>query len=124
MLADNVVALVVEPERAANDPGTALSPLFSYDSRDTGSTPTLNQLPPRLRVVLVAIDSVSADHLAAVNGSAAPPLVSPAYFQQAAQLDQDLAALDGDLTSHKILHRIFDRQITLNTAVWSNTAAE
>lgn len=121
VLAENVVALVVLPERAANDSGSALAPTFSYDSRDTTNRLTLHQLPPRLRIALVAIDLTSATRLAAQNGSTAPSLVAPTLFQQAAQLDADLATLDSSLTAQKIGHRTFQREIQLTSAAWSNT---
>ena len=121
ILADNVVALIVLPERDANDTGAPLAPTFSYDSRDTRNRLTLHQLPPRVRLALVAIDSNSALRLAAQNGSNPPQLVSASLFQQAAQLTSDLASLDSALTAQKIGHRIFQREILLPSAAWSNT---
>lgn len=121
VLAENVVTLVVLPERAANDSGPALAPAYSYDSRNTGNLLTLHQLPPRVWLVLVAIDPVSAERLAAQNGSNPPPLVAAALFQQAAQLFSDLATLDNTLTAQKIGHRIFQREILLPSSNWSNT---
>jgi uncharacterized protein (TIGR02599 family) len=121
VLAENVVTLIVLPERAANDSGAALAPAFSYDSRDTGNRLTLHQLPPRLRLVLVAIDALSAQRLAAQNGSNPPQLDSATLFQQASQLDADLATLDASLTAQKIGHRIFQREISLPSSSWSNT---
>jgi uncharacterized protein (TIGR02599 family) len=123
MLAENVVALVVLPERLASDSGPALSPAYRYDSRDATNPITLNQLPPRLRLAMVAIDTTSADRLAAQNGANAPQLVAPALFQQSIppQLDQDLATLDATLTAQKIGHRIFQREIQLTSSAWSNS---
>jgi uncharacterized protein (TIGR02599 family) len=120
-LAENILALIVLPDRAPNDSGAALAPAFSYDSRDTTNRLTLHQLPPRLRLALVAIDPATAQQLAAQYGSTAPPLVSAKLFQQASQLDTDLAALDASLTGQKIRHRIFQREILLPAAAWSNT---
>ena len=121
VLAENVIALIVLPERAANDSGPALAPAYSYDSRNTGNLLTLHQLPPRLWLVLVAIDGTSAERLAAQNGSNPPQLVAANLFQQAAQLDADLATLDSSLTAQKIGHRIFQREILLPSSDWSNT---
>jgi uncharacterized protein (TIGR02599 family) len=121
VLAENVVTLIVLPERAANDTGPALAPAFSYDSRDTSNLLTLHQLPPRLRLALVAMDQVSARRLAGLNGSNPPQLVSAGLFQQAAQLDADLSTLDSSLTAQKIGHRIFQREILLPSSDWSNT---
>jgi uncharacterized protein (TIGR02599 family) len=119
ILADNVVTLIVLPERNANDPAAPLSPAFAYDSRDPGNAITLHQLPPRLRVALVAIDDASAERLAAQNRSSPPQLIPAGLFQQAAQLDADLAQLDAALLAQKIAHRIFQREIQLPSSAWS-----
>jgi len=123
-LAENVIALVVLPDRYASDTGSALAPAYSYDSRNTADAVTLNQLPPRLILAMVAIDENSATRLAAQNGSSPPPLVSPSLFQQGTptQLTQDLATLDASLTAQKISHRIFQREIQLPSCAWSNTS--
>jgi uncharacterized protein (TIGR02599 family) len=121
VLAENVVTLIVLPEQAANDSGPALAPAFSYDSRDTTNRLTLHQLPARLRLVLVAMDQASAVRLAGQNGSNPPQLVSASLFQQASQLDADLATLDNSLTAQKIGHRIYQRVILLPSSNWSDT---
>jgi uncharacterized protein (TIGR02599 family) len=123
MLAENVIALIVLPDRYASDTGAALSPAYGYDSRNTANTVTLNQLPPRLVLALVAIDELSAERLAQQNGASAPALVAANLFQQGTppQLTQDLATLDASLTSQKIGHRIFRREIQLPSTAWSNT---
>ncbi len=121
VLIDNIVTLIVLPERAAHDSGAALAADFCYDSRDTGNKLTLHQLPPRLRVILVAMDAASGQLLANRNGSNPPVLVAGNLFQQAAQLDADLAALDTSLTAQKIGHRIFQREILLPSSKWSDT---
>jgi uncharacterized protein (TIGR02599 family) len=121
VLAENIVTLLILPERAASDSGPALAPFFSYDSRDAGNLLTLHQLPPRVRVVLVAMDPASAQRLAGQDGSNPPALVPSILFQQASQLDADLATLDGSLTAQKIGHRIFQREILLPSSAWSDT---
>jgi len=125
MLAENVIALVVLPDRYAADEATppALAPAYSYDSRNAANALTLNQLPPRLILALVAIDELSAARLALQDGTNAPTLVAANLFQQGtpSQLAQDLAALDASLTAQKIQHRIFRREIQLPSAAWSNT---
>jgi len=121
VLANNVIALVLLPERAANDTGSPLASNFHYDSRDSTTPLTFHQLPARLRVALVVMDEPSAQILAAQNGSNPPAVVPPGLFQNAAQLDADLAALDGALTSQKIGHRLFQREILLTSSAWSNT---
>ena len=121
ILAENVIALVVLPERSHDD--YTLAPAFGYDSRNATNKLTLHQLPACLQVALVAIDEVSAEKLAAQNGSNPPSLVSGSLFQQAAQLSTDLATLDATLTAAKVGHRIFQREFILPSAAWSNTAS-
>jgi uncharacterized protein (TIGR02599 family) len=119
ILAENVIALVVLPERTPGD--STLAPTYAYDSRDASDPLTLAQLPPRVRVTLAAIDEASAQRLAAVNGAGAPALLPPGAFQQAENLDTDIAALDSSLTAAKINHRIFQRDLAITTAAWSTT---
>lgn len=121
VLAENVIALVVLPERAASDSDAVLAPAFAYDSRNAANQATFAQLPPRMRVVLVAIDEASAQKLAAKNDAAVPALVDPSLFQSAAKLDADLAALDGSLTAAGIQHRIYQRDIVVASSAWSNS---
>jgi uncharacterized protein (TIGR02599 family) len=121
VLAENVIALIVLPERSAGDAGAALAPAFSYDSRDASNPVTRHQLPPRIRLALVAIDEASAQILSSQNGSQPPALVPANLFTAAAQLDADLASLDAALTSRQIRHRILQRKIVLPAAAWTNT---
>jgi len=120
VLAENVIALVILPERNANDNGAALAPNFNYDSRDSANALTFAQLPPRVRIALVAIDEPSAQVLAARNGTAPPALVAPTLFQQAAKWDADLAALDASLTAAGIHHRTFQRDIVVTASAWTD----
>lgn len=120
VLAENVIALIVLPERSASDTGAALAPAFNYDSRDASNPVTRNQLPPRVRLALVAIDEASAQVLSAQNGAQPPSLVPANLFNAAAQLDADLASLDAALTGRQIQHRILQREIVLPAAAWTN----
>ncbi len=122
ILADNVITLIVLPERAANDTAAPLSPDFVYDSRYVTNTLTYHQLPPRVRLVLVAIDETSARRLVVQNGSNPPALIPPGLFLQASQLDADLVSLDATLSTQKIGHRIFQRDVLLTSSAWSNTS--
>jgi uncharacterized protein (TIGR02599 family) len=121
VLAENVVTLIVLPERAANDSGTPLSPDFRYDSRDAGNPLTQNQLPPRVRLVLVAIDETSAQRLATRYGMKPPPIVPEGLFSEADRLDADLASLDSTLIAQKVGHRVLQRHIVLPSSAWSES---
>jgi uncharacterized protein (TIGR02599 family) len=121
ILAENVIALIVLPERAASDTGAAIAPAFAYDSRDATNTLSLAQLPPRVRVMLAAIDEPSAQRLAAQDGSAPPALVPTTLFRDSTRLDADIASLDTSLTTARIGHRIFERDIVIPASAWSNS---
>lgn len=123
-LADNIIAFVVLPVRAASDNGTALSSDYRYDSRDATNPLTRNQLPARLRIAVMAIDEASAQILAAKNGTNPPALVDSGLFQKAPQLDADIASLDNSLTAQKISHRLFEREILLTSSAWTNTLSQ
>ena len=116
ILAENVVALLVLPDTTPSN--------YNYDSRDAGNPLTRNQLPARLRLVLVAIDEASSQILAAQNGAQPPPLIPASSFTDATKIDSDLASLDSSLTTNQIRHRIFQREIVLPSAAWSQALSQ
>lgn len=135
-LAENIILLLVLPLLPAReDAGACLAPGFSYNSRlaeDFTTNPpsngapaytgnTLHQLPPLLRIVMVAIDEKSASRLDPGNSSQPPDLVPAGLFQDPARLDDDLNELSEALDRHpqKIAYRIFDSTIALRGAKWS-----
>ena len=133
MLAENIIVLVILPELSPRDaavtakvPAAPLAPRYTYDSRaGTINTVAHDQLPPLLRVAMVAIDETSAQHLAAAAGTAPPGFLEAllqgggALFQQASQLDADLASLSDALIEQHVEYRIFDTDIALRGARWS-----
>lgn len=120
-LADNIIALLVLPERAAQDTDPDLAPTFHYDSRDATQPLTHHQLPPRIKLALVAIKELSAQTLAQRYGTTAPPLLAQNLFQNADHFSSDLSTLDGALTDQKIEHRIFQRDLSLPASAWTET---
>jgi len=95
---------------------------YSYNSRDAANEDTLNQLPPRLRIVLAAIDDASASRLAAKYGSAAPPVAPPSgKFVNPDEFESDLenwkTALQGQVP--KVNWRIFSTTIQIPNSRWS-----
>ena len=91
-IADNIVALIIMPEQFAGDttsngqantsPVSSVTSRYNYDSAYMAQqqvvnshgmlvqTPTGNQLPPLVKVVMIAIDEASAIRLAASNPAA------------------------------------------------------
>lgn len=129
MMAENIVALVILPELSSRDrsgTGTPLAPLYTYDSRAGDiTTAAHHQLPPLLRVVMVAIDETAAARLTPPGTTAPPAAVNSllsgngALFQTASQIDADLATLSSTLTGLHVNYRIFDTDIAIRGARWS-----
>lgn len=125
VLAENIIALVVLPELSPQDAGATTDPIaphFRYDTREGDiSLQTKHQLPPLLRVVMVAIDEPSAARLNP-PGSTSPPAalgILGTLFKDAASLDADIEKLAGALNDNNINYRVFDTEVGIRGAKWS-----
>lgn len=144
VLAENVIALIIRPELSQQDATNAfgasgnpynLTTNYLYDSHTlTGASrppiTTTNpsalqfaQLPPLVRLVMVAVDESSAQRL--VKGTTAPaafqlntPLLNTA-FQTPANLNTDLNLLSQQLTAAGVNYQIFNQVIALRGAQFS-----
>lgn len=135
VLAENIVTLVLQPmlapedeEKLASPPsvaGTALAPSYYYDSTKKHPTPELNpqhQLPPMIRVTMVAIDEPSATRLA--SGSTPPDLGQASLFptdraSSAVDYQRDLASLESTLSEKRCSYRVFTNTVIIRGAKWS-----
>lgn len=128
-LAENVVALLIVPKYSERDEvanGAQLTDDFEYDSRDSSSVGTVNQLPPAVEVVLVVIDETSAARLA---DSASPPSLGlDSLFQETSDLETDLSILERNLgalpgnaagNAIPLRYQIFRTEISLRGSKWS-----
>ena len=125
VLAENVIALVVQPKLSKQDElstSKVLTKDYTYDSTVTVADPDINpknQLPPVVQVTLVAIDEPSAQRLA--NGST-PPIFDAkldTMFLDTAKYDQDLTNLQKVLAEQRISYRVFTNSVSLRGAKWS-----
>ncbi len=119
-LAENVIVFVA----LSLSQGAPILTNYTYDSRSgTILTATHHQLPPLLRVVMIAIDEPSARRLNP-NGLTTPPAVITTAltnrFQTAANLDADITAITSQLIQAKIIYRIFDTNVAIRGAKWSS----
>jgi uncharacterized protein (TIGR02599 family) len=131
MLAENIVALAIVPELSAQTNTSQIklvSNSYSYDTRAGNLTNTTyhNQLPPLLRVVMVAIDEASAMHLNPSGSNTPPSLISGlSTFKTTpstsadTDVNADLNALTSALGGHKINYRVFDTYVAIRGAKWS-----
>ena len=132
MLAENIVAMVILPKESPQDDstGTALCPNYTYNSRaswTSGKQPLqMNQLPPVVHVVMIAIDEPSAMKICT---SSTDPLAlkSSTLFQNASLLASDLSSLEAILDANssqttnlvKLNYRVFDTDVAIRGAKWS-----
>ncbi len=133
VLAENIIALVILPKLslAEDSTGTALAPLYTYDSTSTNATAALNpknQLPPLVEVTMVAIGESAAIRLAKEQGTTMPTfgMATAAYnalFTDATQMATDLGKLQTALNSQHIAFRVFSTNVAIKGAKWSREEA-
>ena len=141
-IAENVIALMFLPKLSPSDiaglnkaggkyTDASLAPAYLYDSTGTGMTTTSdanlnpkNQLPPVVRVTMVAIDEASAARWQNFYGTSAPDTIQPQWFTDASQYDTDLGWLKRQLNGEfdlkqKANYRIFTTEVSIKAAKWS-----
>jgi uncharacterized protein (TIGR02599 family) len=126
--AENVVALIIQPEAAVTTgSSTSIAPNYAYDTKGylTSSADNAkiakNQLPPMVRVTLVALDADSGMRLASIFGKTPPPLIGTTSFTDASQYEKDMDALEGALKKYHLTYRVFVSDVSLFGAQWSQT---
>jgi uncharacterized protein (TIGR02599 family) len=135
VLAENVIALIIQPALSREDEqqltpppsveGTALAPTYFYDSTQENEVAELNphhQLPPNVRVTMVAIDEVSALRLA--RGTEMPDFGLSELFKtnvdgSAGAYEEDLAELKETLAELRCNYRVFTTNVVIRGAKWS-----
>jgi len=135
LLAENIVALVIWPKLPEETPGGSqlLARDFEYDSRIANASPPtawtadqpqpakMNQLPPVVRVLMIAVDERSMARLQ--GDSTSQPDLGFDYasvFQSANKLDEDIETVSDALTAKNINFRIFQTDIVIRGAKWSS----
>ncbi len=151
-LASNIVALIVMPEQSTSSgaqvsstPIPTQANTYNYDSAFAATNappqiPTANQLPPMVKVVMVAIDEASAIKLAALNPGATsvtpPNLGQSSLFHNPANLFTT-GGVEGDLEKFedvlnatstnlagntvKLNYYIFQTDVLIRGAKWTNS---
>ena len=125
VLAENIIALIIQPENSPYDgtsfTATTSAPTYSYNSQDASNAQTLNQLPPMVEITVVALDEASALRLQAqsANPSAPPNFGLASLFQNATAYQTDLQTLETTLTSQHLTYGVFSEVVTIPQAKWS-----
>jgi uncharacterized protein (TIGR02599 family) len=122
-LAENVVAFVAFPKNteSINLDEISLTSDYYYNSRNDGTSALevqqVNQLPPEVEIVLVAIDEGSA--IQVLNNSTSCPDLGTGLFTDPAKLDDDLGKLTKELTDKKIKYIVLRSTVKIRGARWS-----
>ncbi len=124
VLAENIVALVLLPKLSAEaDPtGARLTPNYLYSSTVSNSDPEVNsmhQLPPIVQVTMVAIDEKSAARMTDGQASSLRTKVN-GLFGSASSYSADLASLEDFLSGENLSYRVFQSDVNIPGAKWSN----
>ncbi|MBC8001055.1 MAG: Verru_Chthon cassette protein C [Opitutaceae bacterium] len=128
-LAENIIAFVVRPELSERDAAAAglpkpwnLTDGYSYNSRagkiNAKDKMQFAQLPPLVRVSMVAVDENVAARL--TTGSTPPAVFdTSSLFLDPDKFDADLQTLEASLSAARVQFRTFSSVISLRAAKWS-----
>lgn len=126
-LAKNVITIVISPREsiAGNvlDRETSFDPIarnYDFDSND-GANDRLRftqQLPPLVRITMIAIDEEGGARLDVGDG-AMPELIPTAAFRSASQYERDIAEVTTALADRNLNYKVFSSLISVRSAKWS-----
>ena len=120
--AENILCLVLWPKKTDEEgavTGTNLiAPHYAYNSRTNwppGSQQPvqMHQLPPTVRVLMVALDETSASRLSG------PGTFTDNLFLEPSAFDGDLVELERRLTEARLNYRVFQSDVPIRAAKWS-----
>jgi len=117
-LSDNIIALVFQAEYT--DPlitGTTQQKCEYNSAPKNASTQAIeeNNLPPVVRVTMIAVDDISAQRIQDQN----IPIANVQADSSNPTVSQQLQTLEGVLQSHGLNYRRFQSAVTIGSAKWS-----
>ncbi|MFV1996166.1 MAG: hypothetical protein ACC661_12080, partial [Verrucomicrobiales bacterium] len=124
VIADNILAIFVSPMTSTEGVDAqryAIAPNYSYDSR--GLNPrTRYQLPPLVRITMVAMDEASADLLELGSGTSISEFIPTNLFRNAANYETDIIALKELLSTNQVQinYRVFSGIVSIRGSKWSD----
>jgi len=134
-LAENIIAIVISPRDTLEDSSESrnqtfskIAPNYEYDSNDRERVKDpddefssyAQQVPPLVRVTMIAIDEASATRIE--NGAAIPKELSEALnglFAQTENFTRDIETVTERLDGSNINHKIFSTIVMLRSAKWT-----
>lgn len=136
-LAENIIALIVSPRDSLEDPDSSrgenfseIAPNYKYDSNyqaEEGSgedafSAYSQQVPPLVRLTLVAIDETSA--VRNESGTSQPQVITSALqglFARTENFKRDIDTLEErlDAEGSNVNYKVFSSMVMLRSAKWS-----
>ncbi len=132
-LAENIIGLIASPREALEVSGdkmktySKIAPNYSYDSNDQNTDFALfvQQVPPLVKVTMIAIDETSAVRLEAQAGSGSnmPKLIPSGLFSSTASYESDIQTLKDTLNKYEppLSFKIFSTTVAIRSSKWSTT---
>jgi uncharacterized protein (TIGR02599 family) len=102
-----------------NETYSTIAPDYKYDSNEplSGAETFSQQVPPLVRVTMVAIDEASAVRLE--NDSQMPDIIDDQLFRNTNRYEEDVQTLINSLNEQGINHKVFSSMVMLRSAKWS-----
>ena len=134
-LAENILTIIISPRDSLEDAGASrnqnfstIAPTYAYNSNDPTRVKDpddefssfAQQVPPLIRVTMVAIDETAA--VQNESGSSMPQeIVGPLgrLFKQTQNFSQDIQELSRHLDEKKINHKVFSTMVLLRSGKWT-----
>lgn len=130
-LAENIVGLVISPrdtlelaQENQTDTYSRIAKNYTFDSNEHPDKRFVQQVPPLVRITMVAIDEPSAIRLASENGKSMPNLVDKSYFNETSRFAEDVKRLKADLEQKGISHKVFSTMVAIRSSKWSTAVPE
>lgn len=129
-LAENIIALIVSPrdslENASDSRGetySKIAPNYGFDSNNQAEafSSFAQQVPPLIRVTMVAIDEAAATRF---DNSGEVPVEFTApfsgLFKRTEDYSRDIQKLSEELDKLQINHKVFSSLVMLRSSKWSS----
>lgn len=125
-LAKNILTLVISPRDSPvgsgggrDDTYSKIAPNYLFDSNDSSEDfESYNQqVPPLVRLTMVAIDEASGARFD--EGSRIPDLMPANLFTLTSKYEEDVQTLTDALNEKRVNHKVFSTMVMLRSAKWS-----
>lgn len=125
-VAENVVYMVIEPLKSISARGEDRSKAnndiaedYFYDSNSHAQAKYGFQVPPLVRITMVAIDEGTAIKLEDEYNDSMPDIIPAGVFSDADSYEDDIETVTAELQDKRIGYRIFSTTVMLRAAKWS-----